>query len=100
MAEYILKNKTKDIYCESRATSSEEIGNDIYPPAKRCLDKHNIKLTNEEKIKILKNEIVKMLPILQKLFWKNYQAKVQTFQLYVFLFLFGTDYSWKKHLIF
>lgn len=43
MAEYILKNKTKDIYCESRATSNEEVGNDIYPPAKRCLDLHNIK---------------------------------------------------------
>ena len=42
MAKYILKNKTSDIYCESAATSYEEIGNDIYPPAKRCLDKHNI----------------------------------------------------------
>lgn len=26
----------------SRATSLEEIGNDIYPPMKRCLDHHNI----------------------------------------------------------
>lgn len=43
MAEYILKNKNKDIYCESAATSNEEIGNDIYPPAKRCLELHNIK---------------------------------------------------------
>lgn len=43
MAEYILKNKTSDIYCESMATSYEELGNDIYPPAKRCLDKHGIK---------------------------------------------------------
>ena len=43
MAEYILKNKNKEIYCESAATSNEEIGNDIYPPAKRCLDSHNIK---------------------------------------------------------
>lgn len=43
MAEFILKNRTKDIYCESRATSNEEIGNDIYPPAKKCLDKHGIK---------------------------------------------------------
>jgi len=43
MAEYILKNKTSDIYCESAATSNEEIGNDIYPRAKRCLDTHNIK---------------------------------------------------------
>ena len=43
MAEYILKNKRKDIYCESRATSSEEEGNDIYYLAKRCLDRHGIK---------------------------------------------------------
>lgn len=42
MAEYIFKNKTSDIYCESAATSNEEIGNDIYPPAKRCLDNHHI----------------------------------------------------------
>ena len=42
MAEYILKSKTNEIYCESMATSSEETGNDIYPSAKRCLDKHNI----------------------------------------------------------
>ena len=43
MAEYILKNKCKYIYCESRATSSEEEGNDIYYLAKRCLDRHGIK---------------------------------------------------------
>lgn len=43
MAEYILKSKTNEIYCESMATSSEELGNDIYPPAKRCLDRHGIK---------------------------------------------------------
>lgn len=42
MAEYILKSKTNNIYCESAATSNEEIGNDIYPAAKRCLDRHNI----------------------------------------------------------
>ena len=43
MAEYILKSRTNNIYCESRATTNEEIGNDIYPYAKACLDKHNIK---------------------------------------------------------
>ena len=40
MAEYILKNKTNTIYCESRATSNEEIGNDIYPPMKKALLKN------------------------------------------------------------
>lgn len=47
MAEFILKDRIKkynlDIYTESRAVSSEEYMNDIYPPAKRVLDKHNIK---------------------------------------------------------
>ncbi|MDO4940917.1 MAG: low molecular weight protein-tyrosine-phosphatase [Erysipelotrichaceae bacterium] len=45
MAEYIFKYKTKDIegyYASSRAVSYEEEGNDIYPPAKRCLDSHKI----------------------------------------------------------
>ena len=44
MAEYIFKNKTKglDFYCESRALSNEEIGNDIYYLAKETLDKNNI----------------------------------------------------------
>ena len=49
MAEYMFKdylnkyNLNDKYYCESRAVSSEEIGNDIYSPAKRCLDKHHIK---------------------------------------------------------
>lgn len=42
MAEYIFKAKYPNVKCASRAVSNEEIGNDIYPPAKRCLDKHNV----------------------------------------------------------
>ena len=43
MAEYIFKYLTKDKYIiESRATSTEEIGNDIYPKIKEVLDKNNI----------------------------------------------------------
>ena len=48
MAEYIMKYlvKQKNIddkfYIESCATSTEEIGNDIYYLAKECLIKHNI----------------------------------------------------------
>lgn len=41
-AEYIMKSLTKDYGIESRATSFEEIGNDIYPPMKRELIKNNI----------------------------------------------------------
>ena len=48
MAEYIMKKKLKDLNLEnkfkivSRATSYEEQGNDIYPPAKRKLQEKNI----------------------------------------------------------
>lgn len=46
MAEFILKDRIRkyklDIYTESRAVSNEEYMNDIYPPAKRILDKYNI----------------------------------------------------------
>ena len=47
MAEYIMKylvenNNINDIYIESRATSYEEIGNDIYPPIKKVLKENNI----------------------------------------------------------
>ena len=41
-AEYIMKSLTKDYIIYSRATSLEEIGNDIYPPMKRELDKNHI----------------------------------------------------------
>ena len=48
MAEFVLKDMVakrgiaSDFVIESAATSTEEIGNDMYPPAKRCLDKHGI----------------------------------------------------------
>lgn len=48
MAEFIMKDKIKRLHLEdefevaSKALSSEEIGNDIYPPAKRCMDRHGI----------------------------------------------------------
>ena len=42
MAEYICRQFRPEIYCESRAVSYEEEGRDIYPPAKRCLDRHGI----------------------------------------------------------
>ena len=48
MAEFIMKDLVSkrglsdDFYIESCATSTEELGNDIYPPAKRCLKAHGI----------------------------------------------------------
>ena len=48
MAEFIMKDLVarrglqSRYYIESCATSTEELGNDIYPPAKRCLSFHEI----------------------------------------------------------
>lgn len=48
MAEMVLKHmvaeagRDEEFLIDSCATSTEEIGNDIYPPAKRCLTAHNI----------------------------------------------------------
>lgn len=42
MAEFIMKSKTDEYYIESAATSTEEIGNGIYPPAREQLIKHGI----------------------------------------------------------
>jgi len=46
MAEFIFKYLSNNKYkVESRATSLEEIGNDIYPPVKKVLDQYNIPYT-------------------------------------------------------
>ena len=48
MAEFILKSMVKaaglegQYHIESAAVSTEEIGNPIYPPAKRCLTQHGV----------------------------------------------------------
>lgn len=48
MAEFIMKDLVKkagcedDFYIESAATSTEELGNEVYPPAKRKLWEHGI----------------------------------------------------------
>lgn len=48
MAEFVMKDLVEkaglgdQYYIESAAVSTEEIGNPIYPPAKRCLTGHDI----------------------------------------------------------
>ena len=42
MAEYMFKNRFPGLECASRGVSDEEEGNDLYPPAKRCLERHHI----------------------------------------------------------
>ena len=54
MAEFIMKKKIMDagiadqFEVASAATSTEEIGNDIYPPAKETLKRHNISFTKRK----------------------------------------------------
>ena len=48
MAEFVMKDlvrkagRENDFYIESAATSTEEIGNEVYPPARRKLAEHGI----------------------------------------------------------
>ena len=63
MAEFIFKkliNDNKldnDFEIDSAATSSEEIGNGIYYPARACLDKHNIPYGNHRSRRINKTDL-------------------------------------------
>lgn len=60
MAEYIMKYLAKknnlDLNITSKATSYEEIGNDIYPPAKRVLTKNGIPFERHYAARITKSE--------------------------------------------
>lgn len=52
MGEFILKDKVRKLHKEdefeiaSKALSCEELGNDIYPPAKQCLTRNGIPFTH------------------------------------------------------
>ena len=62
MAEMIFKdliyknNKRYKLSCASRATSFEEIGNDIYPDAKKVLKKYNITIESHSAKRITKED--------------------------------------------
>ena len=58
-AEYIMKYLTKDFDICSRATSFEEIGNDIYPPMKRELSRHGVPYTRHYATRITKEDFEK-----------------------------------------
>lgn len=58
MAEFIMKDLTKDLNYEiiSRATSYEEIGNDLYYETKNILNKYHIPYTRHFATRITKEE--------------------------------------------
>ncbi len=65
MAEFVMKKLVKDLkredefIIESAATSYEEIGNSVYPPAKRELLKHGITCDGKRAVKLLKEDYSK-----------------------------------------
>ena len=60
MAEMVMRQlvaeagREDEFVIDSCATSREEIGNDIYPPAKRCLSAHNVPFTRHAARQITK----------------------------------------------
>lgn len=63
MAEFVMKDiidkygLEDEVYVESRATSTEEIGNDIYPPARRLLTEKEISCEGHQATQITKEDL-------------------------------------------
>ena len=62
MAEMVMRNlvaeagREDEFMIDSCATSREEIGNDIYPPAKRCLTAHQVPFSRHAARQITKED--------------------------------------------
>ncbi len=62
LAEFIMKElikengMEKDFYIASAATSTEEIGNPIYPPVRRILDKKGINYSGKTAVQVKKTD--------------------------------------------
>lgn len=62
MAEFVMKDyvkkmgNEKDFYISSSATSFEEIGNPVYPPAKRILNSHGINCDGKVAVKLKRED--------------------------------------------
>ena len=65
MAEMVMRHlvaqvgREDEFVIDSCATSREEIGNDIYPPAKRCLSVHGVPFTRHAARQITKEDYEK-----------------------------------------
>lgn len=65
MAEFIMKNLVKEkgleneFFIRSAATSNEEIGNPVYPQAKRMLNAHSIDCSGKKATRLTKDDYVK-----------------------------------------
>lgn len=62
MAEFVMKDLVhkagldNEFFIESAATSTEEIGNEVYPPAKRKLAEHNISCKGKTARQMTRND--------------------------------------------
>lgn len=52
----MVRDDERDWLIDSCATSCEEIGNDIYPPAKRCLTAHGVPFTRHSARQITRQD--------------------------------------------
>ena len=74
MAEFMFKDMVKkngleaEFYIESAAASSEEIGNPVYPPAKKRLAKEGIDCSGKRAVKMKKGIMAGSIIYLP---WKN-----------------------------
>lgn len=65
MAEFVCKDmvekngKSSDFYISSAATSREEIGNPVYPPTRRILEKHGISCKGKFAVQVTKEDYQK-----------------------------------------
>lgn len=65
MAEFVMKDLVHkagldcNYYIESAATSTEEIGNEVYPPAKRKLAEHGISCKGKTARQMTRNDYVR-----------------------------------------
>ena len=62
MAEFVMKDlvhkagRDSDFYIESAATSTEELGNHVYPPARRKLAEHGISCSGKTARQLQRND--------------------------------------------
>ena len=62
MAEFVMKDlvskarREQEFYIESAATSTEEIGNGVYPPARRMLAEHGISCKGKTARQMTRND--------------------------------------------
>ena len=95
MAEFVMKELADqyglsyDIYVESAATSSEEIGNPVYPPVRRLLNRHGIDCSAKRARRLTKADYDKFDYIIGMDRWNQRNM----------MGLFGKDPAKKVHLL-